>query len=105
MGLLWVEISDRPDHPPIGSVHFIVSWVVASMEKRFLDSSVLQAARQIYESHVQLRSNVSIQSPRGVVIHPHTLRGDLIFSEYPILLPHEMFIPIDVLDTQLEAVA
>ncbi len=70
-----------------------------------MNSSLLQAARQIYESHVQLRPDVAFQSPRGVVIHPQTLRGDLIFSEYPILLPQELFIPIDVLDVELTSAA
>lgn len=63
-----------------------------------MDTNLLQAARQIYHSHLQLRPDVSEQSPRGVVIHRRTLRGDLIFSEFPILLPHELFIPVDILD-------
>jgi hypothetical protein len=38
------------------------------------------------------------QPPRGVVIHRRTLRGDLIFSEFPILLPQETFIPLQQLE-------
>lgn len=68
-----------------------------------MDTTVLQAARQIYHSHLQLRPDVGDQPPRGVVIHRRTLRGDLIFSEYPILLPHELFIPVDALNYQPQA--
>lgn len=64
-----------------------------------MDSTVLQAARQIYNFHVQLRPEVlSLQLPRGVVIHPQTLRGDLVFSPYPVLLPKELFVPRDMLE-------
>lgn len=65
-----------------------------------MEIDVMRAAKQIYEIHVQLRPDVAIQTPRGVVIHRDTLRGDLIFSDYPILLPHEMFIPVDMLEAQ-----
>ncbi|NJL99796.1 MAG: hypothetical protein HC924_13805 [Synechococcaceae cyanobacterium SM2_3_2] len=65
-----------------------------------MEINVIKAAKQIYEDHVQLRPDVVIQSPRGVVIHRNTLRGDLIFSDYPILLPHELFIPVDMLEAR-----
>lgn len=62
-----------------------------------MDTSVLQAAQQIFETHLQLRSEMAMQLPTGVVIHRYTMRGDLIFSEYPVLLPHELFVPMDLL--------
>lgn len=65
-----------------------------------MDTAILQAAKQIYQSHVQLRPDM-VESPRGVVIHPRTLRGDLIYSEYPILLPYELFIPLEMLEQSL----
>lgn len=65
-----------------------------------METNLIKAARQIYEDHVQLRPDVAYQTPRGVVIHRSTLRGDLIFSDYPILLPHELFIPVDMLEAQ-----
>ena len=65
-----------------------------------MEINVIKAAKQIYEDHVQLRPDVVIQPPRGVVIHRNTLRGDLIFSDYPILLPHELFIPVDMLEAR-----
>ncbi|MDX2273134.1 MAG: hypothetical protein NW237_14455 [Cyanobacteriota bacterium] len=65
-----------------------------------MDTTILQAARQIYQVHVQLRPDVAVQPPRGVVIHRSTLRGDLIFSDFPILLPHELFVPVDMLEFQ-----
>ncbi|MEN9224480.1 MAG: hypothetical protein Q6L60_11565 [Thermostichus sp. HHBFW_bins_43] len=63
-----------------------------------MDSALVQAARQIYQFHLQYRPDVLEQSPRGVVIHRRTLRGDLIFSDFPILLPQETFIPIQHLE-------
>ncbi|MFQ3585474.1 MAG: hypothetical protein SNJ85_11210 [Cyanobacteriota bacterium] len=66
-----------------------------------MDSALVQAARQIYQFHLQYRPDVLEQPPRGVVIHRRTLRGDLIFSDFPVLLPQETFIPIQ----QLEQVA
>ena len=65
-----------------------------------MEINVIKAAKQIYEDHVHLRPDVVIQPPRGVVIHRNTLRGDLIFSDYPILLPHELFIPVDMLEAR-----
>ncbi|MFS8868162.1 hypothetical protein [Synechococcus sp. H65.1] len=64
-----------------------------------MDSTLLQAARQIYQLHLQHRPEVVEQPPRGVVIHRRTLRGDLIFSEFPILLPQETFIPLQQLES------
>ncbi|MGQ9838312.1 MAG: hypothetical protein ACUVRV_10190 [Cyanobacteriota bacterium] len=63
-----------------------------------MDSTLVQAARQIYQFHLRYRPDVLEQPPRGVVIHRRTLRGDLIFSEFPILLPQETFIPIQYLE-------
>jgi hypothetical protein len=62
-----------------------------------MEATVIQAARQIYRFHLESRPDVSVQPPRGVVIHRRTLRGDLIFSDYPVLLPHELFIPMEQL--------
>jgi hypothetical protein len=39
--------------------------------------------------------------PHGVAVHRKTLRGELIYSDYPVLLPNERFIPL----YQLEIVA
>ncbi len=65
-----------------------------------METTLLQAAQKIYRDHIQLRTDLAEQLPRGVVIHPHTLRGDLIFADIPILLPQEKFIPVDMLQIQ-----
>lgn len=87
-------------HLPSNAVILVSQGASTLLGAIAMDTNLLHAAQQIYRSHIQLRPDVGEQSPRGVVIHRRTLRGDLIFSEYPILLPHELFIPVDVLDQQ-----
>ncbi|GAB4210661.1 MAG: hypothetical protein OHK0012_01500 [Synechococcales cyanobacterium] len=59
-----------------------------------MDARLVEAARRIYEHYQQMRPDVIALQPRGVAVHRQTLRGDLVFSEQPVLLPFERFVPL-----------
>ena len=54
---------------------------------------MLASARETYHAYCQIHSEA--QPPMGVAMDRNTGRGQLIFSEHPILLPHEYFISVD----------
>lgn len=65
-----------------------------------LDPSLLKAAKNIYHNYCQVRPNIQ-RNPMGVAIDRETHRGQLLFSQNPILLPWENFIPIDQLESEI----
>ncbi|HEY9826607.1 MAG TPA: hypothetical protein V6D19_14275 [Stenomitos sp.] len=74
------------------------------LEPIALSPVIVKAARSIYQAYVDTHG--SKQRPLGVALDRYTYRGQLIFSNQPILLPHECFVPmqdieqldIDVID-------
>jgi hypothetical protein len=75
---------------PIDSVDF----------SAMLDSSLLQAARQIYRDYYEVHTE-QVQRPIGVAIDRFTHRGQLIFGRKPILLPQECFVPFNQIEAEL----
>lgn len=65
-----------------------------------LDPSVLRAARQIYSCFYDVHPDY-VKRPFGVAIDRNTLRGKLIFSGKPILLPQECFVPINRIESEV----
>jgi hypothetical protein len=61
-----------------------------------MDNRLIEAARRIYQHYQQQRPDMIALHPRGVAVHTKTLRGDLIFSDQPVLLPFERFVPLDL---------
>ncbi len=61
---------------------------------RINSSEVLRSARSIYFHY--LSGAVGGQEPLGVVMPEGAGRGRVVF-ETPVLLPHEQFVPIDLL--------
>ncbi|WP_299485900.1 hypothetical protein [Acaryochloris sp. IP29b_bin.137] len=55
--------------------------------------ALLASAREAYDAYCQIHTD--LQPPTGVAMDRNTGRGQLIFSEQPILLPHECFIAAD----------
>lgn len=55
--------------------------------------SMLASARETYQAYCRL--HIDAQPPIGVAMDRNTGRGQLIFSEQPILLPHECFISVE----------
>ncbi|HEY9850296.1 MAG TPA: hypothetical protein V6D28_12600 [Leptolyngbyaceae cyanobacterium] len=64
------------------------------------DPALLQAARQIYRAYYQAHPNL-VARPTGVAINRTSLKGKLIFSHKPILLPQESFIPFSQIESEL----
>lgn len=65
-----------------------------------LDPALLRAARQIYRTYFEVRSDRSLR-PTGVAINRFNHRGKLIFSsEKPILLPQECFVPFSQIESE-----
>ncbi len=52
------------------------------------------AAQEVYTHYYQAHGENAVV-PLGVVVDRKTLRGHLIFTGQPILLPQETFIPIE----------
>jgi hypothetical protein len=65
-----------------------------------IDPAVIRAARQIYRTYYEVHPEL-IQRPLGVAINRFTLRGKLIFSGKPILLPQECFVPFSQIESEL----
>lgn len=51
---------------------------------------MLASAREVYQAYCQVHRDIA--PPVGVAMDRNTGRGQLIFAEQPILLPHEYFI-------------
>lgn len=64
------------------------------------DPALLQAARQIYKAYYEAHPKLP-QRPVGVAIDRVTLKGKLIFSNKPILLPQEFFLPFSEFESEL----
>lgn len=65
-----------------------------------LDPMLLRAARRIYRTYCVLHAKLS-KRPFGVAIHQNSHRGQLIFSDKPILLPGECFISVKQLEAEV----
>lgn len=65
-----------------------------------LDPIVLKAARDIYRIFYSVHPNHP-KRPIGIAIDPETQRGKLIFGKKPVLLPHECFVPLTQLESEM----
>lgn len=72
------------------------------LEPILLTPTILSAAQSIYQAYIETHG--AQPKPHGVAIDRYTYRGQIIFSEQPILLPHECFVPIQRIEqmAQLE---
>ena len=64
------------------------------------EPALLKAAGQIYRDHYENNSRM-VQRPIGVAINRITYRGKAIFSDKPILLPQETFIPSSDIESEI----
>jgi hypothetical protein len=74
------------------------------LEPIMLSPVIVKAAKAIYEIH--LETHGSRRTPVGIAIDRYTYRGQPLFCEQPILLPHECFVPlqeINLLEAEEEA--
>ena len=63
------------------------------LEPIMLSPVIVKAAKAIYEMHVETHGTAR-RTPMGIALDRYTYRGQLIFCEQPILLPHECFVPL-----------
>ncbi len=63
------------------------------LEPIMLSPVIVKAAKAIYEMHVETHGT-SRRVPTGIALDRYTFRGQLLFCEQPILLPHECFVPL-----------
>ncbi|MGJ3246261.1 MAG: hypothetical protein ACFE0I_09330 [Elainellaceae cyanobacterium] len=59
----------------------------------FPDPAIVYAARHIYHDFCEVHPSQA-QRPLGVAIDRFTYRGQIIFTDRPVLLPQECFVPI-----------
>jgi hypothetical protein len=62
------------------------------LEPITLAPGIVRAARNIYQAYADTHGTKQV--PIGVALDRYTLRGQLIFTSRPILLPHECFVPM-----------
>ena len=62
-----------------------------------MNAELMLVARQVYDEKVRWMT-LRDREPTGVVVNVETLRGELLCSSYPVLLPYERFIPLNQLE-------
>lgn len=80
-------------HSPLGNQQELES-------AGLVDPFLLEIARLIYRAYLEVNLE-RMERPSGVVINPYNYRGQLVFSPQPILLPKELFIKIESIETPL----
>ncbi|NET38375.1 MAG: hypothetical protein F6K19_41330 [Cyanothece sp. SIO1E1] len=65
-----------------------------------LDPALLKSARKIYRVYFEVHPEEE-KEPLGIAISRINYRGKLIFTGKPVLLPHECFIPFNLLEPEL----
>lgn len=72
-------------------------WVPLEGQFGQFDPSLLYAAKAIYQNYCSIPlTKPSV--PLGIVIDRVTYRGQVVFTEHPILLLQECFIPVQHLE-------
>lgn len=65
-----------------------------------IDPSLLKAARKVYRAYGETHPNM-VKRPTGVVVNQFTYQSYIIFSQQPILLPDEYFVPLSQIESEL----
>jgi hypothetical protein len=65
-----------------------------------VDPSVIRAAGQIYYTYCEVHPEIVGQAS-GVAISRLTYRGKVIFTQQPVLLPQECFIPLHQIESYM----
>jgi hypothetical protein len=69
-------------------------------QSALIDPALIRAAGQIYYIHCEVHPEIAGQ-PSGVAINKVTLRGKVIFTHQPVLLPQECFIPLSLIESHM----
>ncbi|WP_082127358.1 hypothetical protein [Calothrix sp. 336/3] len=65
-----------------------------------LDPTVIRAAGQIYYTYCEVHPEIMGQ-PSGVAINRVNHRGKVIFTNHPVLLPEECFVPLNQIESYM----
>ena len=65
-----------------------------------IDPALIRAAGQIYYIHCEVHPEIAGQ-PSGVAINHVTHRGKVIFTQQPVLLPQECFVPLSQIESHM----
>jgi len=64
------------------------------------DEVVLKEVKGIYQAYCLLHNNSrTLRKPLGVVINLKNYRGQLIFTNTPVLLPEELFLTLKQIES------
>lgn len=65
-----------------------------------VDPTVIKAAGHIYYTYCEVHPEI-IGQPSGVAISRLTYRGKVIFTQHPVLLPQECFVPLNQIESYM----
>lgn len=65
-----------------------------------IDPTVIRAAGHIYYTYCEVHPEMAGQAS-GVAINRDHHRGKVIFTNQPVLLPQECFIPLNEIESQM----
>jgi hypothetical protein len=65
-----------------------------------IDTAVIRAAGEIYYTYCEVHPEI-IGQASGVAINRTTHRGKVIFTNNPVLLPQECFVPMNQIESQM----
>ncbi|NEN90796.1 MAG: hypothetical protein F6K48_18515 [Okeania sp. SIO3H1] len=65
-----------------------------------LPPSLQKLAKLLYRTYLETHPDL-LRHPLGVAISPVSYRASLIFSHQPILLPGELFIPVELIESKI----
>ncbi|WGV23439.1 hypothetical protein [Halotia branconii] len=65
-----------------------------------VDPALIRAAGQIYYTHCEVHPEIAGQTS-GVAINRVTHRGKVIFTNQPVLLPQECFVPLNQIESHM----
>ncbi|HEY9702382.1 MAG TPA: hypothetical protein V6C58_08045 [Allocoleopsis sp.] len=63
-----------------------------------IDPALIRAARKVYQMYFEVDPD-RIPRPMGVAVDRVTHKGHVIFSQRPILLPREYFVPFNQIES------
>ncbi|TAE60137.1 MAG: hypothetical protein EAZ87_06905 [Nostocales cyanobacterium] len=76
------------------------NYTVPPTQTALVDPAVIRAAGQIYYTYCEVHPEIAGQ-PSGVAISRLTYRGKVIFTQHPVLLPQECFIPLQQIESYM----
>ncbi|MEA5620408.1 hypothetical protein VB711_21555 [Cronbergia sp. UHCC 0137] len=69
-------------------------------QQPLVDPTVIRAAGKIYSIYCEVHPEI-IGQPSGVAISRVTHRGKVIFTQHPVLLPQECFVPLNQIESHI----